>query len=130
MDRLCRIPASTLIAADVPPEPGVYVWYSDERAVYIGKASNLRARVWNKHMGLGAVMTGSAFRRNVAEHLGIAKASDIKMRRYTPTEEEVRSVNMWIRRCSVAWKVSATRAAALELERHMKWEWMPPLTKA
>lgn len=66
---------------------------SDGRAIYVGKAMNLHGRVWKKHMGLGAVMTGSAFRRNVAAHLGIASAADIKARRYLPTGRDVTLVN-------------------------------------
>jgi len=37
-------------------------------------------------------MTGSALRRNIAEHLGISTAADIKARRYQPSPEEVDAV--------------------------------------
>jgi hypothetical protein len=54
---------------DVPTDAGVYAWYRDGVAIYVGKAVSLRARVWGNHLGRGSVMTSSAFRRNVAAHL-------------------------------------------------------------
>ena len=128
MDRRPRVSAAALTAMQVPTDRGVYAWHRRGRAVYVGKAKNLHGRVWN-HMGLGGVMTGSAFRRNVAAHLGIASAADIKERRYMPTQDDVTAVNKWIRSCSVAWIACATPEDAVALERRMKGEWMPPLTK-
>jgi hypothetical protein len=74
-------------------------------------------------------MTNSAFRRNVAEHLGIASANDIKERRYMPTSEDVLRVNEWIEPCEVAWIICPTHEDAVALETAMKHEWLPPLTK-
>lgn len=73
-----RVPASTFSANQVPTDPGVYAWYRDGAPVYVGKAGDLNQRVWKNHMGRGVVMTGSAFRRNVSQHLGIATAADIQ----------------------------------------------------
>jgi hypothetical protein len=124
-----RVRAATLARSSVPESPGVYAWYRDDLAIYVGKADNLLKRLWGNHMGRGKVMTGSAFRRNVAAHLGIATAADIKARRYMPTFEETALVNEWIRQCELAWIVCATSEEAIDLERRMKTEWMPPLTK-
>jgi hypothetical protein len=129
MNKRPRIDASSLTSAHVPTDSGVYAWYRDGEPQYVGKASNLNQRVWSNHMGRGVVMTGSAFRRNVAQHLGIASAADIKARRYMPTGANTDDVVRWIRGCEVAWIVCATNAAAVDLETRMKREWMPPLTK-
>jgi hypothetical protein len=77
----------------------------------------------------GRVMTGSAFRRNVAEHLGIATAAAIKSRAYQPTDDELARIRAFIEACEVAWITTDTPASALTLEREIKREWIPPLTK-
>lgn len=114
---------------NLPPDAGVYAIYRDGAAIYIGKAGSLRDRVWAKHSGRGKVMTGSAFRRNVAEHLGIATASDIASRRYQPSPEEVVRIRSWIEGCEIAWITRPSEPEAVKLETAMKDEWMPPLTK-
>lgn len=115
--------------ADIPDDPGVYAWYRDGMPIYVGKADNLCNRVWKKHLGRGAVMTASAFRRNVAEHLGIASADDIKTKTYIPTPDEVRAVRDFVDGCELAWRTTESKAQAVELETAMKREWRPPLTK-
>jgi hypothetical protein len=74
-------------------------------------------------------MTGSAFRRNVANELGVATAADIKALRYKPTRRDADRVIEWIRACEVAWIVCSTHDDAVALESSMKREWMPPLTR-
>jgi excinuclease UvrABC nuclease subunit len=118
-----------LLKADIPTDPGVYAWYRKDAAIYVGKADRLQDRLWKNHLGQGKVMTGSAFRRNVAEHLGISTAARIKARTYQPDTDEVARVRRFIEGCQVAWLVCETKAAALDLETHMKREWLPPLTK-
>src|SRR4051812_49386674 len=88
-----------LVKADIPLDPGVYAWYRDGQAIYIGKADSLQQRLWSNHLGQGRVMTGSAFRRNVAQHLDIAVANDIKKKAYQPTDTEVRAVREFIEGC-------------------------------
>ena len=61
---------ATLTAGDLPVGPGVYALYGDGDRMYIGKADSLRDRVWKNHSGRGQLMTTSAMRRNIAEHLG------------------------------------------------------------
>jgi len=62
---------ASLRSSDIPESPGVCALYRDDSRMYVGKADCLRDRIWKNHSGRGAVMTGSAMRRNVAEHLGI-----------------------------------------------------------
>jgi hypothetical protein len=118
-----------LAAADLPTAPGVYGLYRGVDRVYVGKAASLRDRVWKNHSGRGASMGSSALRRNVAEHLGIASAADIKTRRYRPTEEDARRVREWLKGCDVAWIECADHQAAKDLERDMKAAHKPPLTR-
>jgi hypothetical protein len=74
-------------------------------------------------------MTNSAFRRNVAEHLGIASAADIKARRRALSREEADAVCAWSDGCEVVWKTCDSEAEAIDVERNLKAEYMPPLTK-
>jgi hypothetical protein len=121
----------TLCRDDIPDRPGVYAIYRDGAAIYVGLAEKqtLRDRIWKNHSGRGAVMTGSAFRRNVAEHLGIATAAQIKNRTYQPTADEVAAVRTFIDGCSISWIPCATARDARNLETSFKDEWKPPLTR-
>jgi len=123
-----RQPAAQLRKRDLPSDPGVYAWYRDGAAIYVGKADSLKDRL-GRHLGRGRVMTSSAFRRNVAEHLGISTAALIKSRAYQPNDDEVASIRAFVEDCEVAWVATATAAAALKLETDMKLERLPPLTK-
>lgn len=124
-----RVSMGELTAADLPVAPGVYALYRGEERMYVGKADSLRNRVWGNHSGRGKVMTGSALRRNVAEHLGIASSADIKARRYQPNPDEVRAVREWLDYCHIAWLECGSRAEAKILEENFKAEYKPPLTK-
>ncbi len=124
-----RTAIRALAKPDIPVDPGVYAISKDAEWVYVGKAGCLRDRIWMNHCGRGRVMTGSAFRRNVAEFLGVASAADIKSRRYQPTDEEIAVIRGWIEECEVAWLTRPTEAEAVALETRMKNELKPPLTK-
>jgi excinuclease UvrABC nuclease subunit len=123
-----RRSSAELRKRDLPPAPGVYAWYRDGDAVYVGKADSLKDRL-GRHLGRGRVMTSSAFRRNVAEHLGISTAALIKSKAYQPDDDEVASIRAFVEGCEVAWVTTSTPADALHLETNMKLEWTPPLTK-
>ena len=129
MDAQPRLGLATLTRSDVPTDPGVYALYRYDERMYVGKASSLRQRIWNQHCGRGRVMTGSAMRRNVAQHLGISTALAIKSGQYQPTDDEVRHVRVWMETCHIAWRVCDTDALAARLERDMKAEFMPTLTR-
>ncbi len=118
------------MAGDIPASPGVYALYrEDDRRVYVGKANSLRDRIWRSHSGRGEVMTSSALRRNIAEHLGFATAADIKARRYQPTEEQRQAVRSRLDECNIGWIECDSSATALDLEAQLKSEFKPPLTK-
>jgi hypothetical protein len=129
MDSQPRHSMRELNAGDLPTAAGVYALYRGGARVYVGKAESLRDRVWKHHSARGAVMTSSAMRRNVAEHLGIATAADIKARRRRPTPEEAVQVREWLDRCEIAWRECPDELAAVALETAMKNEYLPPLTK-
>lgn len=74
-------------------------------------------------------MHDSAFRRNVADYLGIAEAKDIYKRVYRLSPEELSQVRSWIEECEVTWVTRATPSEAEAFEREIKAEWMPPLTR-
>jgi hypothetical protein len=129
MDGQPRLSLGMLKDDDIPSDPGVYALYRDGDRMYVGKAACLRNRIWRNHCGRGAVMTGSALRRNLAEHLGIATAAEIKARRYQPTSWELHRVRQWLEMCEIAWRTSDSHADAIDLEIGMKREHMPMLTK-
>ncbi|MEO5706006.1 MAG: GIY-YIG nuclease family protein [Alteraurantiacibacter sp.] len=121
---------ASLTKTGIPQDAGVYALYLRDQRQYVGKAKSLQQRIWNNHCGRGAVMTGSALRRNIAEHLGIATAADIKTRRYQPTAQEVATIRSWLEECEIAWLTCASELAAVALESNLKAEFQPPLTKS
>lgn len=129
MDQRSRTTLGDLLQENIPESPGVYAFYRQKEPVYVGKGSSLRQRIWKNHCGRGAVLTGSALRRNIAEHLRIASSADIKARRYQPTPDEVSAVRDWLVSCEVAWIECESEEAAEQLEAKFKAEYMPPLTK-
>jgi hypothetical protein len=129
MDRQERISMLSLRSADIPTSAGVYALYRHGERVYVGKAGNLHGRVWKNHSGRGRRMGTSALRRNIAEHLGIATAADIKAKRYPVTTEEAARVRAWLDECEITWRECPDAAAAKQLEDAMKAEHLPPLTK-
>jgi excinuclease UvrABC nuclease subunit len=118
-----------LASAHIPASPGVYAFYRRGKAVYVGKASDLRDRVWKSHNSRSKTLGRSAFRRNVAEQLGIASASQIKRKEHRCSPDELSRVRAWIEQCQVTWIECSTEAAAVDLEDRMKRERMPSLTK-
>jgi hypothetical protein len=129
MDARPRLRARDLRGIDVPVTPGVYAWYRRGRAVYVGKADDLRRRAWRNHLGQSSTMGSSAFRRNVAEHLGLGAPADLKAKRVRLRPADIASVRQWIFDCAVAWVECRSIEAAKSLEIDMKTEWLPPLTK-
>jgi Holliday junction resolvase RusA-like endonuclease len=129
MNARSRSAAAILTEKAIPAGLGVYAWYRDSTPVYVGKAGSLRSRLWENHLRRGQSMTNSAFRRNVAEELGIATAKSIKDGTYAPSADDVRDVNEWVAGCEVAWIECESHDGAVQLEKDMKREWVPPLTK-
>ena len=129
MDARPRRLSASVREADIPGDPGVYAFYRDGHRLYVGKATSLRGRLWDCHLRRGVSMTNSAFRRNVAEHLGIASADDIKRRRYTVTANDAARVSEYRAGTELAWIVCERVEEAEALESTLKREYMPPLTK-
>lgn len=102
MDARPRMTISELKKSDIPIHPGAYALYRNAERMHVGKAASLQSRIWNNHCGKGSVMTGSALRRNIAEHLGIAAPADIKSRRYIPTAQDVADVRAWLEQAEIA----------------------------
>lgn len=94
-----------------------------------GKGDKVQARAWDKHMGQGRSLHTSAFRRIVAELLGFGIADDIYNKLVRLNAEQRAAVRAWIMSCSVAWIECATVPEANQLEKDMKAEWLPPLTR-
>jgi hypothetical protein len=129
MDQHPQHPALALRRADVPVGPGVYAWYREGKRMYVGKAMSLVDRAWAAHLGQSRSLGRSAFRRNVAEYLGFGTADGIKKKLVRLTDEERAAVRAWIEGCALAWIDCGSVEAAEDLERRMKQEFLPPLTK-
>ncbi|MHB8466833.1 MAG: GIY-YIG nuclease family protein [Acidimicrobiales bacterium] len=116
----------------MPKAKGVYAWYRDGEAVYSGSGvgkEGIRGRVWKYHLKSGPDLSRSSFRRNVCQHLDIAPTSETKARPTTMTDAQVAPVNRWIRDCAVAWIECDSAEEALDLERDLHAEWLPPLSR-
>lgn len=133
--RMHRQPAHTVAGfnpAHVPPQPGVYAFYRDGKPVYVGRAiasGGLQRRLKTQHLKTGIDLSWSAFRRNVAEYLGIAPSTLTRRRPPQLAEEQVAPVNDWIAACELRWIACATKQEAADLEDRLKAEAKPPLTK-
>lgn len=77
MDAAPRRAPSSLTRDLIPDLPGVYAWYPAGERMYVGEGGLLRGRIWSKHLGKNATLRGSAFRRNVAQHLKYGTAAAI-----------------------------------------------------
>lgn len=127
-----RRSAIHLSRGDIPRKPGVYVWYRDGRPIYSGRAvgkDGLRGRVWSDHLKKGTDLSRSSFRRNVCAHLGIAETNKTTLRPTVMTVSEIEPVNRWVRECEVTWIECETRSDAVNLEKALLGEWMPPLSR-
>ncbi|CAN5613952.1 hypothetical protein BH24ACT14_BH24ACT14_03480 [soil metagenome] len=115
-----------------PDDPGVYAFYRDGTPVYVGvatRAGGLQRRLQREHLNTGHDLSRSAFRRNVAEHLGVATVAQAKQRPSVMTDEQVDAVNAWVAGCQVAWMETSSGKQAGQLEKELKSERRPPLTK-
>lgn len=129
MNAAARFRATDLNGRDIPVQPGVYAWYRRGRAVYIGMADDLHDRIWKRHLGQSRTLATSAFRRNVAQHLGFGEPADIKAGRIVLALDQLSEVREWILGCRVAWAVCRSIDEAKGAEIDLKTEWLPPLTK-
>ena len=115
----------------IPVGPGVYAWFKSSEPIYAGRAignGGLRER-FGKHLAVGRDLSRSSLRRNVAEDVLGVPTSVSRARPSVMTEEQVSTINEWIRELAVAWLEFPTPAEAAAFERELLQEWMPPLSK-
>ena len=132
MDSQAGYPVRGFDPSLVPSQPGVYAFYRDGKPIYVGRAiasGGLQRRLKAQHLKTGNDLSWSAFRRNVAEHLGIASSTVTKQRPPQLTEDQVAPVNDWVAGCEIRWIACATEDEAAQLEVDLKNERKPPLTK-
>ena len=116
-----RHPAVSLRGSDIPKTPGVYAWFQDGECVYVGMASVLRERL-GKHLSRSLDLSRSTLRASVAvRQLGVSR-SIARSRPTVMTPQQVQVVNVWLRRCDIAWLECEDVAAADELERRLRKE--------
>lgn len=80
-------------------------------------------------MGQSRSLHASAFRRNMAEHLGFGSANNIYNKVIRLSDEQRAAVRAWLEGCQLAWITTASAPAAKLLEDDLKTEWLHPLTK-
>ena len=124
------IPVRELARAQVPDEPGVYLWRHQGQAVYVGMATRLRGRTLSKHLGAGVSLSGSSLRRNVCELLfGIPPNITGRPVKQKVTTEQAAAIRDWLLACELSWQVCATVLDAGQLERHLRVTFLPPLNR-
>jgi hypothetical protein len=124
------IPVRELARAQVPDEPGVYLWRKEGQAVYVGMATSLRSRAWGKHLGAGASLAGSSLRRNVCQLLfGIPPNVTGRPTKQKFTIEQAAAIRDWLLACELSWLPCATAHEADHLERRLRAEFLPPLNR-
>ena len=91
-------------------------------------ATSLRGRAWGKHLGGGVSLAGSSLRRNVCELLfGIPPNVTGRPTRQKVTTEQAAAVCNWLLGCELSWLEVPSVAAADELERRLRREYLPSL---
>ena len=125
-----RIRARELARADLPDEPGVYLWRHENRAAYVGMATSLRGRAWSKHLGSGLSLSGSSLRRNVCEFLfDIPPNVTGRPLKQKVTAEQAVAIREWLRDCELSWLTCISVQDADQLERRLRLEYLPPLNR-
>jgi len=116
---------------EIPPAPGIYVWFRDGEPIYVGEAKGargLRSRL-GAHLQTGVDLSRSTLRASVAVRLLGISRSTARRRPTVMTPEQVALVNEWLRECQLAWTVCEGASAAHELEGTLRTEWLPPLNR-
>lgn len=129
LNRRPRRRAGGLHPQDVPSAPGVYAFYRDGVAVYVGRAGTrgLRRRLLSNHLSRSPDLSRSTLRRSVAAELGVATRAEAAVRPTQLTGEQAAPVNAWLAACEVAWIECVDANDAAELEKALRAEWLPRL---
>lgn len=124
------VAARELSRAELPDAPGVYLWRRDGRPVYVGMSASLRGRAWGRHLGGGVSLAGSSLRRNVCWLLfGIPPNITSGPARQKVTAEQAAAIRDWLLGCDLSWLEVSSEAAAGELERRLRSEYLPALNR-
>lgn len=121
-----RHPNSALRGSDIPKSAGVYAWFQGDQCMYVGKASNLRARL-GKHRSASLDLSRSTLRASVAVLLLGVSRQLARQRPSAMTADQIATVSTWFATASVAWIECPDAGAADVLERKLRATWMPPL---
>ena len=114
----------------MPDEPGVYFWWRDGKAVYVGMATSLRGRAWSKHVGVGVSLAGSSLRRNVCELLfNIPPNITGRQIKENVTVEQAGAIRDWLLAWELSWVPRATAVIADQLERRLRAAYLPSLNR-
>lgn len=129
--RLPRRRAGDLPARDIPTRPGVYVWFHDGVAAYLGVArggTGLRGRL-RAHLARTRDLSRSTLRASVAvAELGVDRRT-ARSRPPELTADQVSVVNAWLADCELAWLTTDTAADADALERALLANRKPSLNR-
>ncbi|WP_159620291.1 GIY-YIG nuclease family protein [Arthrobacter zhaoguopingii] len=130
--RLLAVPrraASGLTRADLPKEPGVYLWSRGGAPQYVGKATSLQKRL-STHLGEGVSLAGSSLRRNVGELLfQIPPNVTGNPTRQKVTTGQATAIRSWLLGCDVSWLRAHTEHDAAALEARLRHVFRPPLNR-
>ena len=124
-----RRAASSLTRADLPNEPGVYLWSRGGAPQYVGKATSLQKRL-STHLGEGVSLAGSSLRRNVCGLLyQIPPNVTSKPTRQKVTTAQATAIRSWLLGCDVSWLQADTERDAAALEARLRQVLRPPLNR-
>lgn len=124
-----RRPAEKVTRTDIPDAPGVYAWWRDGVAVYVGEAKTSLRRRLAEHLGTRADLSRSTLRRSVAlVELGIPRAVS-SVRPTQVSQAQADAVSRWLRACEVSWLACETAADAHAFESALRAESLPPLNR-
>ncbi|MPY12251.1 GIY-YIG nuclease family protein [Arthrobacter bussei] len=124
-----RRAASGLTRADLPNEPGVYLWSRGGAPQYVGKATSLQTRL-STHLGGGVNLAGSSLRRNVCALLfQIPPNVTGNPTRQKVTTEQATAIRNWLLSCDVSWLLARTEHDAAALETRLRHAFRPPLNR-
>ncbi|WP_159803235.1 GIY-YIG nuclease family protein [Arthrobacter zhaoguopingii] len=130
--RLLAVPrraASGLTRADLPNEPGVYLWSRGGAPQYVGTATSLQKRL-STHLGGGVSLAGSSLRRNVCELLfQIPPNITGSPTRQKVTTGQATAIRSWLLGCDVSWLRARTERDAAALEARLRHVFRPPLNR-
>lgn len=121
---LPRIRSSKVRESEIPPAPGLYVWFRGDECIYVGISGNLRQRL-SIHRDERNDLSRSTFRSWAAvEILGVEREVT-RQRPSVMTNPQIQAVNRWISECDLAWQSLPSRAAAVALETALLGERRP-----